>query len=382
VNYLATNHELYLLMYDLIYKRRKLKSKKITSKYISVDPWIFATAFIAKYAFRASIYRHLCTLLSPSYKFNRTLKEILQENEINILQCENAWSIPHSLTVAKEMNIPVIATLHDVVSDRTRQLNAVLKKPPLISRKINKMTDHFEKKAVNSTDFNVCVSEDDKNSFTKMGVDPNKLMVIPNGVDSNEFYPREKNHSLIAKLGLENANPILLFAGSEMYQNRIAVKDIITKIVPKAANVYKNLRVLIVGTVSKYVNNLKQNFPKLSKHIIDLGFVDNLNQYYSIADIVLIPLRYGTGTKLKVVEAMAAGKCIISTEIGIKGIAVKKQNMVVIEDDMSKYVDHIFEIMENYEYRKKLEKNARKKAFEYDWKQIFKGYDEIYNQIA
>lgn len=381
VKFLSTHHELYLLMYDQFNKRRTLKSKNITSKFISVDPWIFAASFLAKYMFRAAIYRSLCANFSPSYKFESVLKEILQNN-IDILQCENVYSIPPCVPLSKKMDIPIIATLHDVFSDRSRQLNEVLKTYNFISRKINENTEYFEKKAVKSTDFNVCVSESDKGSFIKMGIDPHKLMVIPNGVDSKKFCPREKDYSLIEKLGLSNANPILLFAGSNMYQNRIAVRDIMTKIIPKTIKVYKNLRVLIVGTVGNYVNSLKQKFSRVSKYIVEVGFVNDLNPYYSIADIVLIPLRYGTGTKLKILEAMAAGKCIISTNTGAKGIKVKNQNTLIIEDNMEKYSEQIVKVTKDNEYRSKLEKNARITACNYDWRRVFKRYDDIYAMFA
>ncbi|MFX1479116.1 MAG: glycosyltransferase family 4 protein [Promethearchaeota archaeon] len=379
---LSSSHDLTILMYDQFNKRRTFVSPKITSHFISVDPWILAAAFFSRYMFRASTFDLFCTYFSPSYKFKSTLDKILEENDIDILQCENAWTIPQSVASARKNDISVIATLHDVLSERVPQLCQSLNTPKFIEKKLVSKTRDFELNAVNLTDLNACVSEEDIKTFISIGVNPKKLVIIPNGVDTKLFRPTEKNYNLINKLNLNDANPIILFSGSDMYQNRIAVNDIISKLLPNLIRKNKYAKILIVGTVGKYVNKLLKSNQSISKYLISVGYVKEILPYYSIADIVILPLNFGTGTKLKTLEAMAAGKAIISTKLGVKGIKLKNENTLIIEDSIEDYSEHIIKITKDYELRGKLEKNARNTACNYDWKKVFKAYNDIYARFA
>jgi len=369
-------------MYDLFNKRRMLKSSRINSSFISVDPWILAASFFSRYMLRASVFDLLCTYFSPSYKFKSNLDKILKEHEIEILQCENAWTIPPSIKSGRANNIPVIATLHDVLSERMPQLCHNLKTPKVLAKKLISKTTDFELKAIDSTDLNACVSKEDVKRFVSFGVNPNKFTIIPNGVDTKLFHPRERDYDLIYKLKLSKVDPIILFSGSDMYQNRIAVNDLIAKVLPNLIMKKRNAKILILGTIGKYVNKLQQKNPSLSKYVISLGFVEDISSFYSITDAVILPLNFGTGTKLKTLEAMAAGKVIISTRLGAQGIPVENKKTMIIEDTLEKYGEHIVKVTEDYEYRRELEINARKTACSYDWNKVFKKYNQIYSRFS
>ena len=382
IRLLSSRHSLTILMYDLFNKRRALTSQKIDSYFLSVDLWITAASFLSRHFLRASTFDLLSSNFKPSYKFKSTLEKILEMNSIDILQCENAWTIPQSITSGRKKGIPVIATLHDVLSERVPQLCQSLNTPTILTKKLVSNTRNFEIKAINQTDLNACVSEEDLKTFVSFGSDPKKFVVIPNGVDTKLFHPREKDFALVKQLHLNDANPIILFAGSDMYQNRIAVNDIITKILPNLIKANKNARILIVGTIGKYINKLIRRTPSLSKYLISVGFVKEILPYYSIADVVILPLNFGTGTKLKILEAMASGKAIISTKVGAKGVNLVAQKSAIIEDNLPYYYYHIKQIVENEEYRIYLEKNARKIALQYDWRKIALMYDKLYKKIS
>lgn len=369
-------------MYDLFNKRRGLKSQKIDSYFLSVDLWITFASFFSKNFLKASSFDLLSSTFPPSYKFKSTLNKILEKNNIDILQCENAWTVSNSITPARNKGIPVIATLHDVLSERVPQLCKSLNTPQIIAKKLISKTKDFELKAINQTDMNACVSEEDIKTFTSLGCDPQKFIVIPNGVDTKLFRPMYKNHDLLRKLKLLDANPIILFAGSDMYQNRIAVNEIITKILPNLIKTSKDAKILIIGTIGKYLNKLLQKVPSISKYLISIGYVKEILPYYSISDVVILPLNFGTGTKLKMLEAMAAGKAIISTNIGAKGIKQIVEKSVIIEDNLQYYYRHIKGITENEEYKTELEKKSRTTALQYDWRNIAVMYDKLYRKIT
>ena len=95
-----------------------------------------------------------------------------------------------------------------------------------------------------------------------------------------------------------------------------------------------------------------------------------------------MPLRIGGGTRLKILDAMAMGKAIVSTSIGCEGLAVKNGIHLIIEDDPRRFAEAIVELLVNDQKRLALGKNARQLVEEkYDWGIIARGLDGIYENL-
>jgi len=101
------------------------------------------------------------------------------------------------------------------------------------------------------------------------------------------------------------------------------------------------------------------------------GAVDDMRDYYASASVVVVPLRVGGGTRLKILEAMAMGKAIVSTSVGAEGIDYTNNQNIVIEDEPELFANSTVNIMHDQELRKNIEVQGRKLVEKlYDWKAV------------
>ena len=110
-----------------------------------------------------------------------------------------------------------------------------------------------------------------------------------------------------------------------------------------------------------------------------------MRTYYASASVVVVPLRVGGGTRLKILEAMAMEKAIISTEVGAEGIEYTRNQDILIENDPEDFANATIKIMVDDELRNTLQSQGRKLVEKhYDWKavtgklcEIFEDYSEL-----
>ena len=81
------------------------------------------------------------------------------------------------------------------------------------------------------------------------------------------------------------------------------------------------------------------------------GFVDDMRTYYNKAQVVVVPLRTGGGTRLKILEAMAMDKPIVSTSIGAEGIAVTSGEDILLADDPATFARETVRLLKNPDER-------------------------------
>jgi polysaccharide biosynthesis protein PslH len=165
-----------------------------------------------------------------------------------------------------------------------------------------------------------------------------RVYVVPNGVDSEYFSPSEVAAQPVVEMLAEN--PSLLFVGSMDYHANIdAVTRFVRRIWPRVADRHPRLRFVIVG------RNPPQEVRQLEcERVRVTGTVDDVRPYYASALAVVVPLRVGSGTRLKILEAMAAGVPVVATHLGAEGIAVQNGIHLLLADteaDISEAIEHL-----------------------------------------
>lgn len=220
----------------------------------------------------------------------------------------------------------------------------------------------------NATHTLVCSERDKSKILEEIPEVEDNISIIPNCVCFHEYDHYKKNHK-------RDENEILqiLFMGSLNYGPNIdAVSLICTKIAPKFKN---NIKFIIIGR-----NPPSFNYPE---NVEVLGYVDDVKKYLLDSDICICPLRYGSGTRFKILEYMAMGKPVISTCKGAEGIDYKNGVDIIIEDNLDEYPTIISELLENRKKLSSIGKNAeilvRKK---YDWVLYKDDLQDIYERAS
>jgi polysaccharide biosynthesis protein PslH len=219
------------------------------------------------------------------------------------------------------------------------------------------------------------VSDADARLFRrKYGLSKDKITVIPSGCQIKPQLEKQAKKRLRAEMGLDPDSVIVVFHGTYSFPpNKEAIETIIDGVAPEFENDESVLFVLYGSDVPKFERANVRSF----------GFVEDLHQAVSIADIALVPLRSGSGTKLKLFDYMNAGLPIITTWKGIEGVRVNENEHVIIVDNIDReMVESIKYLVQNPQERERLGLNARRLAEdEYSWSVIGDKLDSTYRGV-
>ena len=306
-----------------------------------------------------SIQLHFVKSLS---KFSQIFNPLLIIKGLNITRKEKpdliigefAWSGFHIIILHLLSRCPYILDEHNVEFLRFERMKRGNKLTTLLLKIYEKISCKFAYKVF-------CVSEVDKNFLiSKLNVTKNKIMVVPNGIDTDKFYPDiKKREKTREKLKVGQNTPLILFFGKLDYKPNYEAMEIIYKqILPRILERVQNVKFLAVG------DNPPLEFSH--KNIIFTGVVENIEDYINASDVVICPLLSGGGTRIKILEALACGKIVITTKIGAEGLLDENTNkMLIIADNWDEFTEKIINSI-----NKKIHKPNRDFIERYSWKSI------------
>lgn len=112
------------------------------------------------------------------------------------------------------------------------------------------------------------------------------------------------------------------------------------------------------------------------------GGVPEIQPHLAAAEVVVVPIRNGGGTRLKVLEAAACGKAIVSTSLGAEGLHLVRGHDYLCADDPITFADSVLQILESSEVRRRLEQRARSASLRFDWNPILDRLDARLEEVA
>jgi glycosyltransferase involved in cell wall biosynthesis len=104
--------------------------------------------------------------------------------------------------------------------------------------------------------------------------------------------------------------------------------------------------------------------------VIVHGTVPDMRPYFRRATLVVVPLLHGGGTRLKILEAGASGKAIVSTSVGAEGLAFRPGHDLVLADTPEEFADAVTRLCRDGRQRAHLGRNARAASLRYEWKRL------------
>ncbi len=102
---------------------------------------------------------------------------------------------------------------------------------------------------------------------------------------------------------------------------------------------------------------------------------------YNRAELVLAPLTASAGTNIKVLEAMAMGRAVVSTPAGINGLDLAADREVIVTSSASEMASKILALSSDSHARKVIEAHAREAALRYDWREIAHRQSALYSSL-
>lgn len=188
-----------------------------------------------------------------------------------------------------------------------------------------------------------------------------KVSVAPNGVDTEYFHPFEKVSSGKA--------PLVLFTGSAGYgPNQQAARLLVEEIMPRVRKQHPDCRLRLAGRDASDKWDSYRNGRDWIEVISD---PPDMRPFFKDADVFAVPLHYGGGTRLKILEAMSMAKPIVSTSIGVEGIKAKPGVHLLLAEDNASMSEAILRLIDDESLRQSLAQQTRLLVEdEYKWSRI------------
>ena len=230
----------------------------------------------------------------------------------------------------------------------------------------------YERQACNRFDAVVAVSAVDRD-FLREHFEVNPVYDVPTGIDTEYFQPLpdvESNNSLE-----------IVFTGSmDWMPNEDAIVHFVRDILPRVASVVPGVTLTVVGrNPSGRVSTLARQYP----HVTVTGRVPDIRPYLGRAAVCVVPLKVGGGTRLKIFEAMAMGKPVVSTSIGAEGLPVQDGNELLIADGAERFAHTVIRILRDRNFASRLGREARAAVCDrFGWEKAAAAFGRICESVA
>ena len=308
----------------------------------------------------------------------RALEHLLREQDFDIIQIESIHLVSYLANI-REAGIReagerpvVVCDWHNIESDLMRRYSE--REPARLrrayARRTARLTSEFEKRALREFDAHIVVSQRDAERLRNLNPDA-RIFVIENGVDT-AFYsdPGARDESLARRI---------VFVGSMDYHANIdGALGFAREVWPRLRDRHPELIFTIVGKdPAPEVRDLAQ-IPGIEV----TGTVDDVRPFYCEAIAAVVPLNVGGGSRLKILEAMAAGVPVVSTALGAEGLDVQHDENIMIADTNEQLVEAIISVVENKARRNQLSAAGRALvSSRYDWSSLgaslFGAYEKL-----
>ncbi len=277
---------------------------------------------------------------------------ILREYKSKLLQIEYTQLASYDGNVLVE---------HDVTFDLYDQIEG--RQPSLSARWNAWRWRRFENKALSRFKRVVAMSQKDATLL-----DSPSVRIIPNGVDLARFRPEP-----------EQSGSTLLFVGSfRHFPNITAFRWLIEEVWPLLDSRLPDIRLLVIaGPNPEQYWDAPITDDRIELH----GFVSDVRPFYAASKLALVPTQESAGTNLKVLEAMAMERAVVSTTSGCAGLGLVPGESIWIADTPSEFAEAVVRLLANEEERKQIASHARVLAKAFDWRHLAWEQKKMWNEL-
>ena len=294
--------------------------------------------------------------------FRAALRQAVSDWQPAVAQLEFTQMAQYAADCAPARTILVE---HDITFDLYTQLLALGEDWDL--RQQLKLWKKFETAAWRKMDCVVVMSERDRATVVN-----GYAVVLPNGVDIDRFQP---------SAAVPEPNRLLFIGSFAHLPNLLAVEFFLRDVWPCLRGVQLHL---IAGARHEYHLDRSQVRLDLDRPNIEVeGFVSDVREAYARAAVVIAPLRASAGTNIKILEAMAMGKAIVSTRAGVNGLDLQPGEDFILAESAEEFARALEDLLADEDARARLGAAARRRVERcYNWDVIVRAQIELYAEFC
>ena len=306
-------------------------------------------------------------------EMKQALAALLNEEHFDLVQVESIHLMNYLPVIRAARKCPlVICDWHNVESELMRQYSEREKSfaRRTYARRTARLMSKEEKRALDQFDAHIVVSEEDGERLRQMNSSA-QISIIENGVDA-AYY-------LNAQSGSIATNRIVFVASMDYHAN-----------IDAAINFARGAWPIVHRKKPKLVFTIVGRDP--TPAVLELssiagvevtGSVHDVRPYYREAIAAVVPLHVGGGSRLKILEAMAAGVPVVSTMLGAEGLKVANGENILLADDDRELAEKIMTIVDDETRRSNIVAAARALIAErYEWSKLGTSLAHVYSNLA
>lgn len=369
IKYLAKKHDitLFSLIKDDAEKRFIPELKKYCKKVFVFKrpekPWTLRNILLSVFGpFPLLVVRNW------SFEERKAVQEELKKEKYDVIHAETFYVMPH----LGKSNVPTILVeqtiWHNVYKHHIETKMPIFLRPFFFMDVAKVM--FWERYYWRKADRLFVVSEEDKRQMVRLVRDV-EVGIIPNGVDT-EFY---KNKKVSKKFP-----PRILYGVTnfEWLQNQEATEVLIKEVWPRIRSEYPQSTVWIVGR--KVPDWIKKEAQKGNIEVTEN--IPDAREAYLSASVMVAPIKGAGGTRLKILEAMAAGLPVVSTQIGVAGLRLTDGRDVLIAEGPDDMARKALMLLKDKALAQKIGESGQMRVRKYfDWQHIVKLHDPVYKEL-
>jgi glycosyltransferase involved in cell wall biosynthesis len=197
------------------------------------------------------------------------------------------------------------------------------------------------------------------------------ISLVENGVDLDQFVPREEPPQL---------DHILFCASLDWYPNLDAMDYMLEEIMPPIVQRLPGIKLRIVGK-GPPIGLQKRLAGRASVEFV--GEVPDVRPYLAKAPAVVVPLLIGGGSRIKILEALAMGKAVVSSSIGAEGLAVSDGVHLLLADTPADFASRVVELLTSPHRSQRLGENGRRLVVDrYSWDRAANALESAWQQAC
>jgi len=294
------------------------------------------------------------------------VQAIVDKDQIDLIVCDFLFA---AANVPLGGQVPVVLFEHNVEHLIWKRLSALERNPfrkLLLEIEWRKLRDN-ETELCHIADLTIAVSDEDRLRLAAMAPGA-AIGAIPTGVDTSYFRPA----------GRPQIPGRLVFSGSmDWHPNEDAVIYFGEAILPRIRERFNGASFVIVGR--NPTHKLRDAAVRLD--MIVTGTVDDVRPHLDEAAVYVVPLRAGSGTRMKIFEALGMAKAVVSTTVGAEGLALTDQKEFVAADDPDEFAHAVVHLLLDDRRRHALGDAGRALVVErYSWDQVARAFDALCEQ--
>jgi glycosyltransferase involved in cell wall biosynthesis len=299
-----------------------------------------------------------------SWRMQRKIKELLETKEFNIIFVDNYSMVPYVSDTRLPKLLTEIGNIPEVHREAYKIEKDILKK--LLRLILYRGAKNYER---DYEKFDACITvTKQQKDILESHLSNLNISVIPFGInidaESEDF---------------EEDFPSLLFLGSlDSVYNQRSILYLHKEIYPLIKEKIIGIKLYIVGkNPSKEILKLA-----IDNSVIVTGYVEDVRPYLARASVVTLPI-HGFGIKTRLLEAMAMGKPVVISSVGIRGIDVTPEENIIVADDPEEFAERVVELLNDEALRKRIGTNARKlMEKKYSWEKMSDMLNDVLLEVV